>query len=48
MVMVGLKLGTALIECDGMAEVADSSIRARKREGVWNQPDGADSIPTKY
>ncbi len=43
--MVCLKLGTALVQRDGMTEVADSSIRMCEREGVWNDPDGRYGIP---
>ena len=46
MPMVGHELSTALIERDGVAEVADSSIGVYEWEGTWNQPDGANGIPT--
>ena len=48
MVMVGLKPGTALIEREGMAKVANGRIRTCEWEIVWNQPDGANRIPTVH
>ena len=44
--MVSFELGTALVERDGMAEVANSSIGVYGWEGVWNQTNGANRIPT--
>ena len=43
--IVGLELGAALGERDGVAEVADSSIGPYEWEGTWNHPNGANSIP---
>ena len=48
MPMVGHELSTALIKRDCVAEVADSSIGVYEWEGAWNQPDGANGIPTQY
>jgi hypothetical protein len=46
MPMVGLELCAAFIERDGMAEVAHGSIGGREWEGMRDQPNSTNRIPT--
>ena len=46
MPIVCFELGAALVEGQGMAEVADTSIGVYEWESMWNQTNRTNRIPT--